>query len=241
MSFPGAVEDVSVALNIRTSFYVDVLRFVDVIDNEARFVPHPGPKYEAKLRPSQLVPIELDISTLPNAQSATVHCYQVRLTELNRVWDTLVGSVKSSPIVDKSLLPLHSTSSPYLPYWKSTSVAINASSARIPLLPFASKPANLQIADQGDIPSEKFIVCQVCDASVKKKNMREHVGGHILQSACVPGEEDLTAEPCGFCGTRLTHLTTVKKDGKFQYSLCPYAHKYVRARKLGIIKNIVMG
>ncbi|PIL27027.1 hypothetical protein GSI_10166 [Ganoderma sinense ZZ0214-1] len=94
----------------------------------------------------------------------------------------------------------------------------------IPTVIAIEKPAN------GNSP----IVCYLCGTKLPLKNMRNHVGHHIMYSmrdvpdVLLKGENvEVPVEPCGFCGREdkcITRLTPKTGQGKV-VSSCPYHYR----------------
>jgi hypothetical protein len=79
-----------------------------------------------------------------------------------------------------------------------------------------------------------MLPCFLCGEMTVSKDMRKHVGGHILCTLCKPDTPDectlqslaVGDNPCGFCGLdgchSLTHLLEKKGDGFTITSNCQY-------------------
>ncbi|KAI1795787.1 hypothetical protein LXA43DRAFT_1090426 [Ganoderma leucocontextum] len=94
----------------------------------------------------------------------------------------------------------------------------------IPVFISTEKPAD------GNSP----VACYLCRSKIPLKNMRNHVGHHIMYSmrdvpdALLKGDEvDVPVEPCGFCGREDKCITLFTKKGTTHKiaSSCPYHYK----------------
>jgi len=116
-----------------------------------------------------------------------------------------------------------------------------------PALPYHNIDGNesLIIEDVPDslIPRQKLsgkdkVPCLLCgQKEITVKDMRKHVGGHILRDirdCAAPHEcksQAIGEDPCGFCGLDGCLTQLKKKDGRFTItSTCPYHYPQMQYR-----------